>query len=332
MKNNNFENVKSYKRLVQQPSDTIARNIDAYIQGSPVILVNKLPVDIVVIHENARESKIIGTLLAHQTLSIADNINNLIRDGDILHFKYMNLRSTKMEFVCPSHSVTKRHSNINVGTPMSYPGIYKRDISPGGDLSSINIHNLLPWPIIISKKQKPLMIIEANSDLGNPNNHGNLTISPSIYYDNYNMGINIGTKFDVSIDNRSGLLSFDKSKSTIDLYSFEITDVNDNEIFIGGVSPIIGASVNTGTNNYIHQRQHIGRAIYRFGDDIDLEDIPPEGVSIKSKAKNARGTDIKRTGLGGSGSSDKSVYARSTNPMSRHQQLSGRNTVNGLYL
>lgn len=321
------ENVKYYKRLTQQPSDIIARNIDAYNEGNPVVLVNKLPIDIVVIHENAQESKIIGTLLAHQTLNIADST---IIDGDILHFKYMNLKTISLAFVCPSHSVTKRHSTINVGTSMSYPGIYKRDISLGGDLSSINIHNLLPWPIIISKKEKPLMIIEANSDLGDPNNHGNLTISPYIYYDNYGMGINIGTKFDVSIDNRYGMLG---NKPTIELYSFEISDINDNEIFIGGVSPIICASVNTGTQksiNYIHQKQQIGRAIYRFGDDIDLEDIPPEGVGIR--AKNARGTDIKRTSLGGSGSSDKSVYSRSTNPMSRYKQLSGRNTVNGLYL
>ncbi len=297
--------------------------VHAAATSAPVMFVNKLPCFITIVQEGrwSGKSKQVGVVSPLKTFELA---SNSVLDGDLFHFLY-EVKGA-LFFACRSCNITKSHGPVMIGNISVYPGVYRRDISAGGDLSSINIRNLLPWPIIVSSaNNKPVAFVEKNTTLGDPNAHGNITISPSVYYDNNNMGINIGTMFKVYIDNNNNVMGLPSPvPSVVPLYSFIIRDANDNEILIGNTGPIIDKSIGTGTNAKITFQQQTGRAIYRIGDDMPLDSIPPEGVGVR--AKNAKGTDYVRANL---------IYntkTRSTNTIARHPKLSGNNVVNGLYL
>ena len=333
-----------YDDITSYPSDKLSRDIDNFnskIHDS-LTFINKLPVHIKVIQEPIGENinvqdRIIdrGILYAKNTLKVP---YNEIIDGDLFHF--IDPHSGK--FICRSYSVTKRHGTVLVGNVAAYSETYKRDISAGGDLSSVNIHNLLPWPIIITvgptggsvgtpdivsplRESSSILKIQANVDLNNPKYHGDITVSPSVYFDNLNQGINIGTQFEVYIS----IPSSNGEGLTQHLYTFTINDNNEDRIFIGIVSPIIDQSELTGISGdyMLAPRNTTGRAIYRLGKkerDMSKPDFFPGELNYAFNAKNASRTDNLRTTF------DSNI--RSTVPLARYKKLSGVDVISGIYL
>ena len=56
--------------------------------------------------------------------------------------------------------------------------------------------------MILEECQVPIVYVERNCRFRKLKHHGDLTVSPSVYFDNLNQGLKLGTKFDVFIDNR----------------------------------------------------------------------------------------------------------------------------------
>jgi hypothetical protein len=328
----------NYESITNQPSDRLTKNIDKFDADTKqyIKLINKLPVDIAVVQEtigkniNIESAPIYrGVLKSKSVLEI--NYNELT-DGDLLHF--IDPNSKDIKFICRSYDVTKRHGDILVGNVASYTETYKRDISAGGDISSINIHNLLGWPVVITTGRTGgsiagnndiynIINVQANINLQNPRYHGDLTMSPSSYFDNLNQGINIGTTFEVyaSINNMSH-----------HLYSFTINDNNEDRIFIGITSAIIDQSELTGiSGSYMLAPQNTtGRAIYRLGSsERDLSKpnfLPGQLPNYAFDAKNSNNTDKLRNTINNNSKN------RSTVPLARYKDLSGRNVISGFYL
>ena len=316
--------MRNYETLSNQTSDILSKTIDNFNEthNTPFLLINKLPVNIMVTQENRYSNKISsrGKISAYGTLKLQ---SESISDGDLLHFsnyESSQLSPPEIYFVCPSHNVTKRHGPVAIGGVSSVSGTYRRDISMGGDVSSINVHNLLPWKLVIKMFDKIVMTISANVDLHDPLHHGDLTVSPYVYFDNLNQGIDIGTKFDVSI------LSL-KNKETY-LYSFVLNDIDENHIFIGLTSTLIDKSVSTGMsgNSYLPS-ENSGRSVYRLGSserDFTKPVFTPGHLNYAFNAKNAAGTDKHRSSFNSN--------SRSTVPTARYIKLSGKNVVSGVYL
>jgi hypothetical protein len=173
------------------------------------------------------------------------------------------------------------------------------------------------------------MYIDANVDLGNSSHHGDMTTAPSVYFDDLNMGIQLGTQFEVFIDGtkKSTFSGGIVNAPTKSLYTFVINDIDVADIFIGGVSPAIDLHEATGANMDINFKSVTGRAIYRLGEDR-LSFALKYNDSMAILPKNGPGTDMHRNSF----NKDNSYKYRSTNPSARHKQLSGGNIVCSQYL
>ena len=307
----------------------------------------------------------IGIIKPHSSITIPYNAS---QDNDILHFKYdVNFvdrsvhNPTKtfsqtidpalerasnskiilsnsgeipqnLSFVCPSIDVVKRFGNIIIGGIVSFTKTFKRDIHPGGDISSINIHNMLPWPLNIYMDGKKVMVIDRNHDLGTIH-HGDLTQSPVVYFDNWNRGLNIGTRFDIYI------IRNDLKESINPLYlsTFVISDTNQDHIFIGQPSNQIDDSSITGANTRNAIINGTGQAIYRIGDINPLNKsmiynkvegintnnrkyMITEATSIGVMPKNYNPSNKYRTPMDNRSS-------HGTVPTARYGMLSGNNMI-----
>lgn len=313
-----------YEKLDDQPSDQIAHYLDNLIVDLPTVLVNKLPVDITVILEKRWSDLILnaGILRAKGNLSIP---YNRIEDGDLLHFLDENKK-----FITKSHRVTKRTGKILVGNVSVNTKTYKRDIHPGADLSSVNMHNMLPWPLAIYMStgtknhgsKTPAVLLDPNTLLGDPNHHGDKTMTPSVYFDNLGFGINIGTIFNVVAVMRNKKPDELSVKKMVYLFSFKITSTDNADIFIGDVNPIIGESNFTDVSPPLHEKNTTGRAIYRLGESQDsMGNVGniyfPDGKRTIT-SKNYAGFDKNRNTI-----NTRNDY--STVPSAKYKMLSGNN-------
>ena len=303
-----------YNQVSQLYSDKIAQTVDQYLAGSPLRLNNKLPVEVQVFQESYKGKFNVGSIRPTESLFLRDDS---ISDGDVLHFLYKPQNSSLYSHICPSHSVTKRHGTILIGTVSSYTKTYRRDMSPGGDVNSINVHNMLPWELVVAIAGKPVMYIQKNRELNNPRYNGDITVSPSVYFDDIRRGVNIGTKFDIYANLDGNEPSVDLTKNKF-LYSFVLNDIDQDRIIVGVVSPVIDQSRMTGINS-----KNSGKALYRLGNTDKVEPIfvPGERTFYAFNAKNGPGTDKKRATLGSN--------VISTNPLARHKMLSGNNVITG---
>jgi len=314
---------QQYNRLNFQTPDLEATRIDNLIRNKPFVIINKLPVDISIIQEDNESSPI--TMIGRSMMLPARGRIEMddAKDGVILHFQYKDPRTNKLDFVCPSHKILKRTGKLFVGGVTSYTKTYRRDIHPGGDISSINVHNLLPWDIILYTNGAPVMNVQRNLDLGTAKHHGDLTVSPYVYYDNNRQGLKIGTSFEVFAFIPKG--GVDTTKSLTKLYSFMIDDIDLNHIFVGDPNPQIDEHTSTGANPQIYSVQHTGRAIYRFSEPIQA--VMPGGITGGGQmmGKNYPGQDKHRLHQGNS-------RIKSTVPSARFKKLSGANIVCSQYL
>jgi len=305
-----------YDQVSELYSDKIANSVDEYLKGSPLRLNNKLPVEVYVFQESYKGRFKVGSIKPGESLFLQDDS---ISDGDVLHFLYNPQKNQPGSYshICPSHSVTKRHGTILIGTVSSYTKTYRRDISAGGDVSSINVHNMLPWDLVVAISGKPVMYIQKNRELNNSRYNGDITVSPSVYFDNLNQGINIGTKFDIYANLDGSVPSVDLSKNKY-LYSFVLNDIDQDRIIVGVISSVIDQSRMTGINS-----KNSGKALYRLGSVDNKEPIfvPGERTFYAFNAKNGPGTDRKRATINSN--------VRSTNPLARHKMLSGNNVIRG---
>jgi hypothetical protein len=304
-----MEGGKFYTKLNNQNSDYRISKINKAIEGRDVVFENKLPVEMIVVLETRPYANIraLGTMLPHGRLVVSDTE---INDGDLVHFQYF--RDNERFFVCPSHKMVKLQGTLYVGTVATVPGIIQRDIHPGGDVSSINVHNMLPWPLVISIGDIPVMRIQPNIDLGSAHHHGDLTVSPSVYFDNLNQGIKLGTFFRVHIE-RGGKLEY--------LYGFTIDDIDANHIFIGDVSPQVDSQIATEATIKLANISRTGRSIYRIGTSGPYTGMYTDAAAGVGTVmpKNHAGTDMHRNSVGNS--------SRSTNPNARYKMLSRSNVV-----
>lgn len=315
-----------YDELSNQPSDKLCGYLDLHYDCVPVVFINNLPLDVLIIQESSsvdHSLKVISNNLPPPIDFVINNISNIVgivkgsqgkltlnsknvKDGDIFYFK--NTANTM--FVCPSYRIVKRHGNVLIGSVSTFTGTFKRDISAGGDLSSVNFRNLLPWPLLIKTKGKVVAYVDQNVDLGSPNHHGDLTVSPSVYYDNLNQGVNIGTHFDVYIVFNKG----NKLMKEVFFLSFIIHDNDVHDIFIGNVTSQIDKKNLTDVNSDIsdYNGNYSGRAIYRLGGDF-------QRIIEKNSTSNcSQGIDKNRNTL-------YHRNIRSTVPLARYMKVSGEN-------
>lgn len=313
--------VWDYETLDNQYSDQYAKIVDNYLEGSPIKVLSKLPVKIYVTVQRGLKVVMETTIESRNYVFLPyDKIEN----GDLINFYYDPTGKNDGNFdnlrhVAPTHSITTRHGTILVGNVSSVNKTYKRDISPGRDLSSINVHNMLPWDLTILKGVKPVMYVQKNQNLDNVKYNGNITISPSVYYDDLNQGVDIGTSFNVYANTKFGKPTMDINKLTY-LFSFTINDIDEDRIIIGVVSSVIDRSIMTGVNS-----KNSGRAIYRLGNDDPYGKTPiftPGRNSVYAfNEKYGKGTDKHRNTFGSN--------ERSTVETARYKQLSGANVLRG---
>lgn len=317
----------TYDKISQQYSDKYAKKVDEYLQGYPIKLLNKLPVKVyVVVQRNLKFVMQTEVNPRGETLIPYENIE----DGDLASFYYDPsgkdnkevVEQDGLRHVCPTHSITKRHGTILVGNVSSYVQTYRRDISAGGDLSSINVHNMLPWDLTITKGEggRVAMFVQGNRSLDDFKYNGNIAVSPSVYYDDLNQGVDIGTKFNVYADT-----AFSKPTTNINdltyLFSFTINDVDEDRIIVGVVSSVIDKSVMTGINS-----KNSGRAIYRLGSNEPgqnsvAEFVPGRNTKYAFHDKYGISTDKHRNTF--------NSQERSTVETARYKQLSGANVLRG---
>ncbi len=306
-----------YNKITNQPSDIEADYRDDIMKNEPVKFDNQLHIDIVVYHEQnsilTRSPGMItqvGTVKSKKILSIDGN--NFF-DGDIFHFVFVDEKKNQ-HFVCPSCYLIKRQGTIKIGCVVSFTESFKRDIHPGGDVSSIVLHNLLPFQIIIKpKNSKNVIKLDANPYLGHSKHHGDFSMAPYVYYDDMNNGIKLDSKYDVFIGNEY-------------LYSFELNDIDIHHIFIGATSKSVGQQVSTGGNAEINSITHTGRIKYRMAEG--RSPVMPGGITagVSVPSKNFPGTDKHRANL----TLNKNHKERSTVPTARYIKLSGENTACGI--
>lgn len=314
-----------YDLISQQYSDRYAHQVDSYLQGMPVKLLNKLPINVYAVVQRGLKfvSQTHVSPRGEAMLPYED-----IEDGDLISFYYNPsggddsnaIEKDKLMHVCPSHSITKRHGTILIGNVSSYVQTYKRDISPGGDLSSINVHNMLPWDMTITKGNRIAIFLQGNRNLDDFQYNGNIAVSPSVYYDNLNQGVDVGTVFSVYANTSFSAPTTDLNKLTY-LFSFTINDTDEDRVIIGVVSSVIDKSTMTGLNS-----KNSGRAIYRLGNNEPGQNsvaqfTPGRNTEYAFHDKYGKGTDKHRNTFG----SEK----RSTVETARYKQLSGANLLRG---
>ena len=325
---NGISKTWDYDVISQQYSDRYGQVVDNYMNGYPIKVLSKLPVKIYVTVQRGLNGVLQTEIEPRSHVLLPWNE---IEDGDLISFYYdPTLTNSKqvidndsLRHVCPTHSITKRHGTILVGNVSSYTQTYKRDISPGGDLSSINVHNMLPWNLTITRggSDQAVMYVQANRNLDDFTYNGDISISPSVYYDNHNQGVDVGTKFNVFANiNNISIPTTNTNKLTY-LYSFSINDIDEDRIIIGVISSVIDKSVMTGVNS-----KNSGRALYRLGDSVNERDsnpvfTPGRNTIYAFHEKYGKGTDKHRNTF----NSDK----RSTVETARYKQLSGANVLKG---
>ena len=137
-------------RLDSSPADIEALRRDKMLLGTDLYIYNCLPVSVFVVCEGRMDGKIrpIGLAQANSMFTIGNEIG--VNDGDILIFLSQDQRS----IISPSHRVIKRTGTIIIGGVSSHTNTFKRDYHPNGDVSSINIHNMLPWALFITLEHK----------------------------------------------------------------------------------------------------------------------------------------------------------------------------------
>lgn len=341
---------RTYNKITEYPSDTLCKYVDnaMAVTDTPVIFINKLPINLVVLQE-LRFSN--GTVRTAGQLKAKGKLfldSTTVQDGDIFYFQYVpnhnghTLSSyTNPKFACTSIAITKRHGAIIVGNVSSVVNMYRRFLFSGADVSSINLHNLLPWPLIITLEDTPVAYLDRNVDLGDSNHHGDLTVTPTIYFDNMGRGLNLGTTFGVYIDNKDGTFPIESScqkKSqgvfgeggipdnsplfkAIYLYNFVLSDIDMDHIFIGDVSPTIDKKNLTSATPSPYPQNTTGRSIYRIGENAPFS---KEGRILE---KNSPKADLRRTPLGSTRDRVGNSAVRSTVPSARYKKLSGENVT-----
>jgi len=249
--------------ITEQPQDVIRDGINNEIENNPVTLKNSLPFHIVVFQErddlSYSGSRRLSQLRPNESIEVTPGV---IKTGDLLHFMYFG-PSVKSQghFVTPSILVRKHLGIINIGSVVSAQGGYNRDIHPNGDISSVRIHNMLPWPLYISHNNKRVGFVGGNRTLGTKE-HGNMLASPAIYFDNGNMGLKLGDKFQIFVDNSLA------PEIPRYLYSFSVVDRNVSEIFIGQGSTETDSSHKPENYAYNLGLSHFPRTHNALGTDL----------------------------------------------------------------
>jgi hypothetical protein len=330
--NQNTQNISdtktwTYDVISQQYPDKYAKVVDDYLDGSPIKVVNKLPIKVYAVVQRGLNFVMQFDLEPRGSTFLKWNE---IQDADLVSFYYNPsgknnesvIEKDGLRHVCPTHSITKRHGTILVANVSSYVQTYKRDVSPSSDLSSINVHNMLPWDLTITKSgsNRVAMYVQANRSLDSFTYNGNIAMSPSVYYDNFNQGVDVGTKFSVYANTTFSEPTNDINKLTY-LYSFTINDIDEDRIIIGVISSVIDKSNMTGLDS-----KNSGRAIYRLGKNEPAYNdtptfIPGRQTYYAFDQKYGKGSDKHRNTFG----SDK----RSTVETARYKQLSGANVLYG---
>jgi len=251
--------------LTDQPQDLMRRRASQSISCLPVVLKNALPVHVIVTQERKHPDMIneLGQLEPHGTMQVQPGV---LQGGDLLHFKYGNETGCNY-FVTPSMEYREHQGNITVGSIAASHGGWKRDIHPNGDVSSIRIRNMLPWPLFVYHNGNQVAWVQQNQSLGT-SEHGNVLAAPYIYFDNGNMGLKLGDTFELRIDNRG------ERDVPTKLYGFALHDRNIAEIIVGQGNVEIGRS---------EKPSNFG---YRLG---------PGGMFPRTH--NAVGTDVPRSSL-----------------------------------
>jgi hypothetical protein len=335
-----YQSTIYYDRLNDQNSDKVAHYLDSQIKNIPTTLINHLPVNISIFLEKKWSHKIyfIGIIKEKSTFKISFD---LIEDGDLLHFK----DSTQQNFILKSHIFIRRLSSILLGNVTTSTKTFKRNVHPGADLSSVNMYNMLPFPLAIYMatgntvnnkkadqiggqttfdfgKNTPAVLLDANNFLGSPEHHGDRTMAPTVYFDNLGFGINIGTIFYVFAIMREKKLNEMSTNKKVYLYAFMINSTDNTDIFIGDISPIIGESNFTEVSPPLHEKNTTGRAIYRLGEEQDsMGNVGnmhfPTGERMITP-KNYPPLDKPRNSMNNHG-----VYA--TVPSAKYRDVSGKN-------
>ena len=227
--------------LGQQPQDIMRFRASQSIDCVPVVLTNALPVHVIVTQErlHPRSTNTLGQLKPHGTMEIDQGV---LQGGDLLHFQHGNDHGEN-HFVTPSMEYRPHHGSITVGSIAASNGGWNRDIHPNGDISSIRMRNMLPWPIFVYHNNRKVGWIQPNKNLGS-DEHGNVLAAPFIYFDDGNMGLKLGDTFQLRIDNSKVRGVPEK------LYSFALTDRNISEIMIGQGNVEIGQSVKPSSFGY----------------------------------------------------------------------------------
>lgn len=272
-----FTDERYYVATNDEPSDLLRRQYEYQKSQQSFVLYNKLPVAVKVIHERVEPPSIttLGTVGKNETLTIQAR---QILSKDLLHFIY-TAPSGKRYYACPSHEVALHLGDVIIGTVVSAQGGYNRDIHFNGDISSVRIHNMLPWPVYVSHNGRRAMYIDRNEFLGTKE-HGDLLAVPSVYFDNSNMGLKINDLLKIEIDNRI------TPEIPIEWATFEVGDRYISEIFIGQNTTQVGS--------------HIKPELYFYRLGTDNSKIRPKNDSnIKSiwPTQNTNKIPLKRYGV-----------------------------------
>jgi len=330
--NQNTQNISdtktwTYDLISHQYPDKYAKVVDDYLEGSPIKVVNKLPVKVYAVVQRGLAFVIQFDLEPRGSTLLGWND---IQDADLISFYYnpsgkddtTAINKDGLRHVCPTHSITKRHGTILVGNVSSYVQTYKRDVSPNSDLSSINVHNMLPWDLTITKSgsNRVVMYVQGNRSLDSFTYNGDITVSPSVYYDDFNQGVDVGTSFSIYANTKFSQPTTDINKLTY-LYSFTINDIDEDRIIVGVISSVIDKSNMTGVDS-----KNSGKSIYRLGNNEPAYNdtptfIPGRQTYYAFDQKYGKGTDKHRNSLNSN--------VRSTVQTARYKQLSGANILRG---
>jgi hypothetical protein len=206
-----------------QYSDLLRREEQEHTSKKEFVLYNNLHVNVKVVHE-IPYPKSVTTIDVIKPNSFLKILPGQIKDNDIFHFIYESDK-TSSTFACPSVRVKLHLGGIVIGSIVSAQGGYNRDIHFNGDISSVRIHNMLAWPILLHLNGKKVAYIDKNNELGTYR-HGDQITAPHIYFDNSNKGLKINDVFEIEIvENGTG--NARKWKT------FVISDRYISEIFIG---------------------------------------------------------------------------------------------------
>ena len=321
-----------YPTLSDQPSDILIRQQERVLAPQSLIIYNKLPIDIQVFRERAAlPGDDMQSILPSNTISLgvipasgrSEIDGSAIILNDLLNFKtytVYNGQPLPSKFVTPSMRVRRRLGDITIGSVVSAQNGYNRDITSWCDISSIKLHNMLMWPLVICHNGIPKIALKANQDLGKQE-HGNLITSPYAYYDNGGMGIKIGDQFTVYTADEHN-----SQKCGMELYTFSINDRNTSEIFIGQGSTEVDVSIKP--ENYSYRLSNTKKSgVYISPSDYANKKCDGKcGKCNNCKktyfplAHNSRGIDLMRQhGTKGTAS---------TQPYAKYRMVSKVNVVN----